>query len=56
MPIFTEEGTVAGAGDPRVPAPVGTGVGETLGDGDDVVRLGDGHVSGVESLCVGESQ
>lgn len=25
-------------------------------DGDEVVRLGDEHVSGVESLCVGESQ
>ena len=25
-------------------------------EGDDVVRLGDEHVSGVESWCVGESQ
>ena len=25
-------------------------------DGDDLVRLGDEHVNGTESLCVGESQ
>jgi hypothetical protein len=30
--------------------------GDTRRDGEDVVRPGDEHVSGVESLCVGESQ
>jgi hypothetical protein len=43
---------------PHVPGPsppIGGGLESPL-DTEEVVRLGDGHVSGVESLCVGESQ
>jgi|HubBroStandDraft_6_1064221.scaffolds.fasta_scaffold1488081_2 hypothetical protein len=37
-----------GTGDPAVPA--------AGADSEEVVRLGDEHLKGVESLCVGESQ
>jgi hypothetical protein len=45
----------------RVPGPSATSPTGGVGDGsrtesEELVRLGDGHVSGVESLCVGESQ
>jgi len=42
------------APDPPGPAPTIELV--TGHEADDVVRLGDEHVNGVESLCVGESQ
>jgi hypothetical protein len=54
--------TKSGANDRRDPPVAGAGS-STLGaeggrapDGDGVVGLGDEHVSGVESLCIGESQ
>jgi hypothetical protein len=54
MAIMAESGNTVG-GDGAAP-PVGADERESAGDGEDVVRLGDAHVSGIESLCVGESQ
>jgi len=48
-----------GSGSPRSPGgphAIGVSEGDTRPDGEEVVRLGDEHVSGIESLCVGESQ
>jgi hypothetical protein len=56
MSIMAESGDTGGAGGHGAGPPVGTDEREPAGDGEEVVRLGDAHVSGVESLCVGESQ
>jgi hypothetical protein len=48
-----------GSGLPRPPSrphALDVSEGDTGPDGEEVVRLGDEHVSGIESLCVGESQ
>jgi hypothetical protein len=56
MSVMAENGNTVGAGGDGAAAPAAAAGPETGGDGEDVVRLGDEHVSGVESLCVGESQ
>jgi hypothetical protein len=56
MSIIAKSGNAVGAGGDGAAPPAPTDSPETAGDGEEVVRLGDAHVSGVESLCVGESQ
>jgi hypothetical protein len=46
------------SGPPSTPRPAAPpdGGGDAPTEVDDVIRPGDGHVNGIESLCVGESQ
>jgi hypothetical protein len=54
--INTAKCSKSGPGPPGQVPSLDVGDVRTKPDGEDLVRRGDEHVSGVESLCVGESQ
>jgi hypothetical protein len=54
--IITAECANSGPGGPGPVPSIDVGDVRAKSDGEDLVRPGDEHVKGVESLCVGESQ
>ena len=54
--INTTKGDYSGPGPPGPSPSIDVGDLRAKGDGEDLVRRGDEHGKGVETLCVGESQ